>query len=179
MKRCSRCKEWKDRGEFTRGKDGLSSWCKRCKSEYQHEYYLRRSKAKRRNLRYEQRHRVVDGVRQKLCSRCNKWKDEIQFSKDRKRRDGLSDACRKCEGQRVHEYYKNVIKKGGPVKKHYRYEKTHRTLNGVKQKRCRRCRRWKAESEFYRHRRNKDGLDVWCKSCSRKRGMEKTAAGGK
>jgi hypothetical protein len=38
----------------------------------------------------------------------------------------------------------------------------------VKQKRCSKCKRWKAESDFYKRRRHKDGLAVWCKECSDK-----------
>jgi hypothetical protein len=38
----------------------------------------------------------------------------------------------------------------------------------VKQKRCGKCKKWKAESEFYKKSSHKDGLAVWCKPCSDK-----------
>jgi hypothetical protein len=38
----------------------------------------------------------------------------------------------------------------------------------VKQKRCARCKKWKAEGGFYKHLRHKDGLAVWCKECANK-----------
>jgi hypothetical protein len=38
----------------------------------------------------------------------------------------------------------------------------------VKQKQCGRCKKWKGESRFYKHRRHIDGLAVWCKECSNK-----------
>jgi hypothetical protein len=38
----------------------------------------------------------------------------------------------------------------------------------VKQKRCRRCKSWKAESEFYKKQQCKDGLEERCKECSYK-----------
>ncbi|MFB0554221.1 MAG: hypothetical protein ACETWQ_13015 [Phycisphaerae bacterium] len=54
------------------------------------------------------------------------------------------------------------------MKRYYTYEEAQRIVNGVKEKRCRRCRKWKAESEFYKKQRHKDGLAVWCKECSDK-----------
>ena len=54
------------------------------------------------------------------------------------------------------------------VKKYYRYKENHRVAGGVKQKRCYRCRRWKPEGLYYKRRRSKDGLYVWCKECANK-----------
>jgi hypothetical protein len=51
------------------------------------------------------------------------------------------------------------------LNKRFRYEEGHRVVGGVKKKRCSRCKRWKAESEFYKRRKYKDGLDTWCKKC--------------
>jgi hypothetical protein len=41
-------------------------------------------------------------------------------------------------------------------------------IDGVKQKFCRKCGKWKVEDEFYRNRSAKDGLDDRCRLCSRK-----------
>jgi hypothetical protein len=38
----------------------------------------------------------------------------------------------------------------------------------VRQKRCRRCKKWKPESDYYKKRKHKDGLAVWCKECADK-----------
>jgi hypothetical protein len=38
----------------------------------------------------------------------------------------------------------------------------------VKQKRCCKCKKWKAECEFYKMRMHKDGLAARCKECSNK-----------
>ena len=70
-----------------------------------------------------------------------------------------------CERNRIRKYYRAKKKY---AKKYYRYEQSHRIVKGIKEKRCRKCKKWKAESEFYRHRRNKDGLEVWCKVCINK-----------
>jgi hypothetical protein len=65
----------------------------------------------------------------------------------------------------MRERYK---KEGKGLKTYYRYEERQRVVDGVKQKRCRRCKKWKAESDFYKRRSNKDELAVWCKECSKK-----------
>ena len=54
------------------------------------------------------------------------------------------------------------------TRRYYKYEEKHRTVKGVKQKLCPRCKRWKAEREFYKNIRNKDGLQFPCKACSDK-----------
>ena len=59
-----------------------------------------------------------------------------------------------------------TIKKGKDLKKkYYIYKKYHRFVEGVKQKLCKRCKKWKAEGDFYKERRQKDGLQYLCKIC--------------
>ncbi len=43
MKRCSRCGEMKPHAEFHRFKrgDGLQAWCRSCRKNYDHEYYVK------------------------------------------------------------------------------------------------------------------------------------------
>ena len=99
MKRCTKCGKLKDKGEFgkdKRLKDGLSYWCIKCEREYQHAYYLRTSKATRRNFKYEDSHRVVGGVKQKLCCNCRKWKAESEFHIDPIPKDVLKAKCKEC-----------------------------------------------------------------------------------
>ena len=52
-------------------------------------------------------------------------------------------------------------------KKYYKYEETHRKVNGRKQKYCTKCEKWKGESEFSIDRSNRDGLDMRCRGCAR------------
>ena len=99
------------------------------------------------------------------CSKCKKQKDESAFGKNRTRADGLRIWCKECESGYARERYE---KNRGAVKKYNNYEDLHRVVEGVRQKRCGRCKKWKAESKFYKHRRHIDGLAVWCKECSNK-----------
>jgi hypothetical protein len=52
------------------------------------------------------------------------------------------------------------------VKRYRRYEEYHRIVDSVKQKQCKKCERWKSESEFHKNRWCKDGLSLLCKECS-------------
>jgi len=100
----------------------------------------------RKRFRYDERHRVVKGTKEKLCPKCRKWKGESQFYRRRSRKDGLDDQCNKCSYN----------------------EERHRTVGEVREKFCRKCKRWKNESDFYKNRATKDGLDSRCKTCSYK-----------
>ena len=160
-KLCSRCKQWKYYSEFhknSRTKDGLSGWCKKC--EKKSTGYKRKSD--RKYIRYEDRHRVVNGQKEKLCSKCEKWKAENQFVRDRSNRDGLGAWCRACSYKTNGKSHR--LKKS--MRRNLRYEERHRVINGVKQKYCRQCKRWKPENEFYKNRSSKDGLNSSCKECS-------------
>jgi len=163
-KQCCCCKQWKYESQFYRKrstKDGLAMECKECHRKH-HE---RNRKGSRKNLRYEEKHRTVKGVKQKLCGKCKKWKDESEFRRNPRMRDGLCWQCRDCDRAYARIHSK---KAGKGLKTYRRYEESHRVIDGVKQKRCSRCKRWKVESEFYKKRLNKDGLAAWCKACSNK-----------
>lgn len=61
-KKCGKCKEVKPRSEFALNrskKDGLQSYCKTCKKEYDHDEYQRNAKTQVDNNR-ERRHRQRD-----------------------------------------------------------------------------------------------------------------------
>ena len=164
QKRCTKCKRWKEESEFCKNrarKDGLKIYCKGCNNAYS----LRRRRKNRKGkkarvyLRFEDRHRVIRGLKEKLCSRCKKWKYYSDFHKNRRSKDGLSLGCKECESKRYER-----IKKG--ARKYLRFEDRHRVVKGIKEKFCRKCSKWKKESEYYTHRSNKDGLSVRCKKCS-------------
>jgi len=168
MKRCTKCNKLKSKSEFGKNhknKDGLRYLCKKCVREYKRGYYRRNRGPVKRYFRYEESHRTIDGVKQKRCTKCKKWKDESKFGKYHYGKDGLGYNCKDCVRAYIRERYK---KEGKGLKTYYRYEECHRVVDGVKQKRCRRCKRWKTESEFYKNRSCKDGLKFLCKECSKK-----------
>jgi len=164
LKRCTKCRRWKELSDFNKDrarKDGLKVYCKRCNNAYALKRYRQNKKPVRDYLRYEERHRVIRGIREKLCSYCKKWKYYSEFYKNRSSKYGLSCRCKECERERVG--YKN---KGS--KKYLRFEDRHRTIKGTKEKFCRKCGKWKNESEFHKNRSSKDGLNSSCKECSLK-----------
>lgn len=101
----------------------------------------------------------------KRCTNCKKLKDESEFYKNRTGKDGLAAECKNCQRARGRQYYKRHRR---DLKRYYSYEQSHRVVDGVKEKRCRRCKMWKAEGKFYKKQRNKDGLADWCKECADK-----------
>ena len=165
MKQCTRCKRRKKESEFYKQpsrKDGLRCWCKKCENEYERKRYRKGRKAVKKYYRYEERHRVVDGEKQKRCRRCKKWKDESEFGKHRTSKDGLSIRCRDCDRAYDRERYRKDMKS---VKDRLRYEQRHRIVAGVKQRLCCRCKKWKDENQYCRSRRSKDELQWQCKEC--------------
>ena len=119
----------------------------------------------RRYYKYEEKHRTVRGRKQKLCIKCNKWKGESQYYKEPRTKDGLGLWCKDCNLEYQRERNRKM---GKGLKTLRRYEECHRVVSGVKQKKCRKCKRWKTESEFYKDRSRKDGLQITCKACSDK-----------
>ncbi len=167
-KLCSRCKEWKYESEFhkeRRLKDGLSFWCKGCSYKPINKSHKPKRKSVSKNLRYEERHRIVSGGKQKFCLKCKKWRSEREFYKNRSAKDGLTGQCRECSckpASKPHE------RKRKGVRRNLRYEERHRTVNGARKKLCTKCGRWKTEGDFHKENSRKDGLTYQCKKCSHK-----------
>jgi hypothetical protein len=57
-----------------------------------------------RSKKYEDIHRVVDDVKQKLCRKCNEWKPESEFYKSASSKDGLAGTCKACKAEAAKEY---------------------------------------------------------------------------
>ncbi|HUT29619.1 MAG TPA: hypothetical protein VMX13_07500 [Sedimentisphaerales bacterium] len=168
LKRCTKCKKWKEESEFHKDRarrDGLRLYCKDCHAAYLRERYRKEGKAVRKCLRFEERHRIVRGVKEKQCCRCQQWKYESDFSRNRRLRDGLSCRCKECDNEQARKRLEHRKK---DARRNVRYEDRHRVVNGVKEKLCTKCGEWKKESEYYRQRSSRDGLSVQCKRCSYK-----------
>ena len=165
-KLCTKCIKWKGKSDFhteRARKDGLSRLCRECYRAYERAIYRKDKEHVRERLKYEESHRTVRGVKQKLCSRCKLWKKESLFHRNRRLKDGLQWWCKECESKYVRKRYER-IRKG--ARKCLRYEDRHRVVNGVKQKLCSKCSRWENETGFYKDSLRKDGLEYQCKKCS-------------
>ncbi|MFH1716819.1 MAG: hypothetical protein ABIF19_05670 [Planctomycetota bacterium] len=167
QKRCTKCMKWKQEREFgvDRAKrDGLNIRCRDCDRAYgralRRKY--RKGKKVRVYLRFEERHRIVRGVKQKLCYRCKEWKDQSHYYRNRGLKDGLSLSCKDCEKRNAR---KRLEQKKKGSRRNLKYEDRHRVVKGIKEKLCTKCKRWKRESEYYKQRSHKDGLSVRCKKC--------------
>ena len=55
--------------------------------------------------KYDDLHRVVDGVKQKLCRKCNEWKPEGGFHKNASCKDGLAGSCKVCKAEAARLYH--------------------------------------------------------------------------
>lgn len=56
-----------------------------------------------RDTRYEDYHRVADGVEQKLCRKCDEWKARSEFHKNASCKDGLATRCKACKTKAARE----------------------------------------------------------------------------
>ena len=121
--------------------------------------------------KYEETHRKVDGRKQKFCPKCETWKVEREFSKDRSNRDGLCIRCRDCARVHAQARYKKSTKKKKVIV-YLRFKDRHRVVNRVKQKLCTKCGKWKKQIEYYKSCAERDGLMSRCKECLYKPGKK-------
>jgi len=56
----------------------------------------------------------------KYCNKCDKWKEENEFSINNKTKDRLSNYCKKCEVNRVKKWKSNNLDKVKSQKKRYK-----------------------------------------------------------
>ena len=101
QKYCTKCKKWKGESEFSidrANRDGLNIRCRDCDRAYAQARYRKYRKRKKVKvyLRFEDRHRIIKGVKQKLCTKCRKWKKEIAYYKSSSEKDGFMGRCKKC-----------------------------------------------------------------------------------
>lgn len=63
-------------------------------------------KSPRMSKTYEDLHRIVDDVKQKLCRECKEWKPESEFHKNASSKDGLAGSCKTCKAEAAKKYRK-------------------------------------------------------------------------
>jgi chromosome segregation ATPase len=77
------------------------------------------------------------------------------------------------EQQVVAEPAVEVPVKRKTARKNKTYKQQHRTVNGVRQKLCRKCKEWKPESKFHKNSSSTDGLAGSCKICKNNAARER------
>lgn len=87
-----------------------------------------------------------------ICKKCNTDKEDSEFY--RRKNGKLRSSCKVCVRQRA----QNTAKA---------YKEANQNYISITSKVCSRCKEEKAASEFYIRRRAKDGLDPYCKCCSK------------
>lgn len=85
----------------------------------------------------------------KTCNKCQQEKPEVDFSKNKTRKDGLSNVCKECSKE---------------VSRQWR-EKNGHDGRVIVRKTCSTCTQNKPTDEFYNDKSRKDGLSNQCKSC--------------
>lgn len=104
MKKCKRCDIEKENIEFSlsrNSKDGLNSWCKKCKSEYNKE------KLKERKIK-------KNGY--KKCTKCSEEK-HVKFFNIGNSKDGLNNWCKECNKNYGDTYYLENKERLKPIRK--------------------------------------------------------------
>jgi 5-methylcytosine-specific restriction endonuclease McrA len=97
----------------------------------------------------------VWSMEEKFCSKCGEWKAFSEFNKNRAKKDGYHNYCKKC--RKVYDterYHKNKTCNDRKV--------VIRTEEG---KTCTKCEEWKPYNKFTKLSRNKDGYYSHCKDC--------------
>lgn len=142
---CIRCGIEKDVAEFAiarSNKDGLQRWCRECRKEHDRIVHPNR----KHNKHYDDEHG------KKTCRKCGVKKDIIEFSKNKKNRDGTSSYCKECAMKYQESKHPNM--------KH-RAQKS----KSPGMKICTSCRIEKPIGAFSKNKNKSDGLSSWCKEC--------------
>lgn len=108
---CARCKEEKPRTDFNKSKrhrDGLGSYCRRCRREYAQNRHLLAKDPGNAEARayFEQYLRSDLSTRtQKRCGRCGEEKPVSEFNRMSSSADGRQGYCRRCNALQRRNHY--------------------------------------------------------------------------
>lgn len=98
-KRCSKCGEVKEVGEFYRipaRSDGLDYECKECRRKQSSRMFSGRNSMTKKEIKSFKRVRYFDGNELKQCKKCKQWLPETDYYKDSREPDGLKIQCKWC-----------------------------------------------------------------------------------
>src|SRR6266478_10085011 len=88
----------------------------------------------------------------KLCATCGIVRDITAFSKDKYRKDGISNRCKECDSAKFKVW---AIKE-----KEY-----FRLTSEIFEKQCSGCKKFKPSKSFNKDKSRVDGLQRYCKVC--------------
>lgn len=114
---CPRCKTWKELDEFHKGgkRIRVSGWCKDCRREYGHEYYLRQLAEKPQEIRKQEKVRYLVKkalqhgtlVKPVVCSECGNIDDIQGHHENYDKPFDIVWLCRSCH--RLHHVRSSVL----------------------------------------------------------------------
>ncbi len=107
MKRCSKCKQWKNKSEFAKDKyvkDGLTQKCKECRNAEGRQIY-------KRYVKLNENKDVYEEGKYKTCTKCSVIKLLSEFHKDIGKLDGLRSHCKICNTKSSKEWNKKNQKR--------------------------------------------------------------------
>jgi hypothetical protein len=120
------------------------------------------------------KHKIVDKIECKICSKCKQWKGLRCFFGDKNSWDSLYHKCKLCckeynlgRAEKIKQYNKKYHKQH--YIKHPLKIIKYKIIYGVKYKRCSRCKKFQLFEMFHKNETIKDGLSDWCKPCRKKR----------
>lgn len=148
--KCRVCNQTKPISEFVKDKaykNGYRDECKECKDN-RIKGYLKK---------WEEERLKTTLPKEKECQDCHQIKPVSDYTKDKYRKDGLSNICKDCKSKR-HQVLVDKWKK-----------ERERTKEIPQQKQCIKCNRALPISEFGENINSKDGMTPICKECIKKR----------
>lgn len=137
-----------------RFKDGINATCIECETKRKREYIVSWK---------ENRDQKKDYPPEKECIKCHRVLPISHFNKNKRRKDGLTSACKDCEVKQQEKY---IVKWAEERKQHQ--EDDSFTLFPTFEKRCNICKRILPTFQFYKNSRRKDGLSSNCIECELK-----------
>jgi len=141
-----------------RYKSGISATCMSCEKKRQIEYI---SNWKEIQTQKEE----TRGSKE--CVRCHRILPISSFNKNKRRKDGLTSACKDCGAKRQVHYIEKWSEERKKKKKADSF-----TLFPTFEKKCNICKRILSTSKFYPKARSKDGLSSNCMECDKKIAIE-------
>ena len=147
MKQCSSCEYSRGREQFHRNaarSDGLSSICTLCQ---------KKRDAERRNKYLAREDSEIEMPEEQRCGECGEVKPAGAFSRNRGKKNGLSNSCREC---------KTLSARGRRSRNAARP-----AFQPVPEKKCSKCQQTKPAGQYALCRGAACGLQGMCRDCSR------------